>query len=501
VSDRPVILAVDQGTTSTRAIIFTAEGDVLATAQRELPQIFPRPGWVEHDARSIWNDSLAMAREAIAAAGVAPDDLACLGITNQRETTVVWERATGQPIANAIVWQDRRTAERCARLKADGHEALVQARTGLLIDPYFSATKIAWLLDNVDGAREAAGRGELAFGTVDCWLLWNLTGGTVHATDATNASRTMLFDIHRQDWDDDLLALFDVPRALLPEVRDSSAAFGTVVPDLLGAAVPVTGMAGDQQAAMVGQAAFEPGITKSTYGTGCFALLNTGPQPVRSSNRLLTTVAYRLEGETTYALEGSIFIAGAALQWLRDGLGVIDDAAESAALAAGIDSTGGVYLVPAFTGLGAPYWDPEARGALVGLTRDSGRAEIVRAALEAVCYQTRDLIGAMMADGAAKPKSLRVDGGMARNDWLMQFLADILDLPVARPTVTETTALGAAYLAGLGSGIYASTSEIAGRWQCERDFAPDMDAGTRDTLCAGWRDAVGRVISGARPSA
>ena len=492
-SNRPVILAVDQGTTSSRAIVFSAEGEVLAAARRELPQIFPRPGWVEHDAERIWLDSLTVAREAIAGAGLSAADLACLGITNQRETTVIWERATGKPIANAIVWQDRRTAATCARLKSDGREALVQSKTGLLIDPYFSATKIAWLLDNTKDARAAAERGELAFGTIDCWLLWNLTGGAVHATDATNASRTMLFDIHNQDWDPELLALFEVPAALLPEVRDSDAEFGATAAALLGAPVPITGIAGDQQAALVGQAAFEPGIVKSTYGTGCFALLNTGSEPVRSRNRLLTTVAYRLSGETAYALEGSIFIAGAALQWLRDALGLIGDAAESAALAAGLSSTGGVYLVPAFTGLGAPHWDPDARGALVGLNRDSGRAEIVRAALEAACYQTRDLIGAMVADGAAAPVSLRVDGGMAENDWLMQFLADILDLAVERPAVTETTALGAAYLAGLQCGIFPSLKDIAGHWRRQRLFEAAMDDASRQRHCTNWHDAVARV--------
>jgi glycerol kinase len=495
VSNRPAILAIDQGTTSSRAIVFNAEGEPLASARRELPQIFPRSGWVEHDAERIWLDSLAVAREAVAGAGLSAADIACLGIANQRETTVIWERGSGKPIANAIVWQDRRTSATCARLKEEGLEERVQSKTGLLIDPYFSATKIAWLLDNTADARAAAERGELAFGTIDCWLLWNLTGGAVHATDATNASRTMLFDIHTQAWDPELLGLLGVPAALLPEVRDCDAEFGATAPELLGAPVPITGIAGDQQAALVGQAGFEPGILKSTYGTGCFALLNTGPEPVRSRNRLLTTVAYRLGGETAYALEGSIFVAGAALQWLRDALGLIADAAESEDLAAALQSTGGVYLVPAFTGLGAPHWDPDARGALVGLSRDSGRAEIVRAALEAAAYQTRDLIGAMVADGAAPPVSLRVDGGMADNDWLLQFLADILDLTVERPAVTETTALGAAYLAGLGAGIHGGTADIARHWRRQRAFTPAMDAATRAALCGGWQHAVARTLS------
>ena len=493
--DAPAVLAIDQGTTSSRAILFDEGGNQLAAAQRVLPQIYPRPGWVEHDPERIWRDTLEVAREAIAGAGLEGGAIACLGITNQRETTVLWERASGRPLANAIVWQDRRTAPLCERLAAAGHEPAVREKTGLLLDPYFSGTKLAWLLDNIEGARERAGRGELAFGTIDCWLLWKLSGGRVHATDATNASRTLMFNIHEQAWDDELLELLAIPRALLPEVRDSSADFGRTDPALFGAAIPITGIAGDQQAATVGQAALSAGTIKGTYGTGCFVLLNTGARAVRSENRLLTTVAYRLDGEPTYALEGSIFMAGATLQWLRDELKLLASAADSARLAASVESTRGVYLVPAFTGLGAPYWDPEARGALIGLTRDSGIAEVVRAALEAVCYQTRDLLEAMAADGAERPSSLRVDGGMARNDWLLQFLADILEIAVERPQVTETTALGAAYLAGLEIGIFGSTAEIVRNWRCERRFTPAMAAATREGLYAGWREAVARVLS------
>ncbi|MFO1061215.1 MAG: glycerol kinase GlpK [Dongiaceae bacterium] len=491
------ILAIDQGTTSTRAILFDAEGRPLATAQQELPQIYPADGWVEHDPEEIWRATLAVCRGALARAGLRAADVAALGITNQRETTVLWERATGRPLYNAIVWQDRRGAPLCRRLEADGLGPLVQARTGLLIDSYFSATKIAWILENVAGAREAAGRGEICFGTIDSFLLWRLTGGRVHATDATNASRTMLYDIVRGQWDGELLAALGIPESVLPAVRDNAGAFGVADAAHLGAALPVTGMAGDQQAALVGQACFSPGMIKSTYGTGCFVLLNTGERPVASRNRLVSTIGYRLGGRTTYALEGSIFVAGAGIQWLRDGLKLIARAGESENLAAGLAGNAGVYLVPAFTGLGAPYWDPDARGAIFGLTRDVGIAEIVRAALEAVCYQTRDLMQAMGEDGAARPTALRVDGGMAANDWTMQFLADILDLPVERPTVIETTALGAAYLAGLGCGLFASPADIAGRWQRERGFAPRFDAAERERLYAGWQGAVARVRSAA----
>jgi glycerol kinase len=493
--EQAYILAIDQGTTSSRAIVFDADGRPCASGQKELPQIYPRPGWVEHDGERIWADTLQVSRQALDAVGIDAGRLAGIGITNQRETTLLWDRESGRPVANAIVWQDRRTAAACAALAEAGHGPLVQAKTGLLLDPYFSGTKLAWLLDNVDGARARAEAGGLAFGTVDSWLLWQLTGGAVHATDATNASRTLLFDIHRQDWDDELLALFRVPRAVLPEVRDSNAAFGQSLPGHFGRPVPIRGIAGDQQAATLGQACVRPGMLKSTYGTGCFALLNTGTTPVRSQHRLITTVAYRLDGEVTYALEGSIFVAGAAVQWLRDGLGMLRQAAESEALAAGIASTGGVYLVPAFVGLGAPYWDAEARAALVGLTRDSGRAEIARAALEAVCYQTRDLMAAMHADAGQAATALRVDGGMVVNDWLLQFLADIVDLPVERPSVTETTALGAAWLAGTAAGVYPALAELERRWQRQARFEPNMASSTRQALYDGWRHAVASVLT------
>ena len=497
VADMPIqrfVLAIDQGTTSSRAILFDEAGRPLGRAQRELPQVYPRPGWVEHDAEHIWIDTTEVMREVVAEARVDATEIAAIGITNQRETTVLWDRSSGRPIHNAIVWQDRRTAAACRSLKEDGHEADVQRRTGLLLDPYFSATKIAWLLEHVDGARTAAERGELAAGTIDSWLLWNLTQGRVHATDATNASRTLLFDIHEQHWDPDLLELFRIPEALLPEVHDSSYHFGDAH-ELFGSSVPITGIAGDQQAATFGQAAFEPGMIKSTYGTGTFALLNTGEAPVISRNRLLTTIAWRLAGAATYALEGSVFVGGAAVQWLRDGLGVIETAAETEALAAGIDDTGGVYVVPAFTGLGAPYWDPDARGALLGLTRDTGVPQIARATLESVSYQTRDLMSAMASDAGSTPITLRVDGGLVANDWAMQFLSDILSLPVERPMVRETTALGAAYLAGLEAGVFRGLEELAELWQRERLFTPSMSEARRQALYAGWQAAVRRVLS------
>ena len=491
--DQPYILAIDQGTTSSRAILFDREGRPAAVDQREFTQHFPDDGWVEHDPEEIWQTTLAVIRGALDGAGAEAGDISAIGITNQRETTVLWERDSGRAIHNAIVWQDRRTAETCAALVADGHGAMVQSKTGLIVDAYFSATKIAWILDNVAGARARAGRGELAFGTIDSFLLWRLTGGRSHATDATNASRTMLFDIHRQDWDDDLLGLFKVPRELLPEVRDSSADFGVCESAILGAAIPITGIAGDQQAAAFGQACFKPGMIKSTFGTGCFALLNTGATAVTSANRLLTTVAYRLQGEPSYALEGSIFVAGAAVKWLRDKLGLIASASETEALVAEAAPQSGVYLAPAFVGLGAPYWDGRARAALVGMTLDTGRAEIVRATLESVAYQMRDLMDAMAADGAAPPVALRVDGGMAVNGWLMQFLADILDTTVERPLITETTALGAAYLAGLHTGFYGSLDAIAGQWRRDALFTPAMADGEREARLAGWRDAISRV--------
>ncbi len=488
------ILAIDQGTTSTRSLVFDAEGVVLGEAHRELQQFYPASGWVEHDAEEIWQAVLATARQALATAKLGATDIAGIGITNQRETTVLWERATGRPLHHAIVWQDRRTAARCAALVAAGHADEVRAKTGLVLDPYFSATKIEWLLDNVTDARARAERGELAAGTIDSFLLWRLTGGGVHATDATNAARTLLFDIMRQEWDAGLLALFRVPRAVLPIVKDCAGLFGATTSDLFGAPIPVLGIAGDQQAATVGQACFAPGMIKSTYGTGCFAVLNTGAKPVVSRNRLLTTLAYRLGGKPTYAIEGSIFVAGAAVQWLRDGLGLVRQAGETEALARAADPARQVYLVPAFTGLGAPYWDADARGALFGLTRDVGRAEIARATLEASCFQTRDLLEAMRADGAILA-SLRVDGGMVANDWLMQRMADLIGLPVERPRHIETTVRGAAALAGLAAGIYPSLDAIARQWELDRSFEPALAADKRDALYAGWQDAVRRTLT------
>jgi glycerol kinase len=490
------VLAIDQGTTSSRAMLFDRAGRPLGQAQQELPQHFPRSGWVEHDPEDIWRDTVAVVQGALGDAKTAVEQVAAIGITNQRETTVIWDRASGAAIHKAIVWQDRRTAPLCDRLKAEGHEAPVQRKTGLLLDPYFSASKIAWLLDNVPGARARAEKGELAFGTIDSFLLWRLTGGAVHATDATNASRTLLYDIHEQSWSAELLELFGVPEPLLPEVRDNDAEFGATPAELFGRPLPITGMAGDQQAATVGQACFQPGMMKSTYGTGCFALMNTGGKAVASKNRLLTTIAYRVGGETTYALEGSIFVAGAAVQWLRDGLKIIASATETEALAKSADPAQEVYMVPAFTGLGAPYWDAHARGAILGLTRATGPAEIARATLEAVCFQTRDLLEAMAADGAQPPQTLRVDGGMVANDWVLQRLADILGCAVERPVVNETTALGAAYLAGLKSGFFAGLEGIAETWQASGRFEPAMSGEERDRRYAGWLEAVGRVRSG-----
>ena len=493
-----LILALDQGTTSSRAILFDAAGKPIASGQRELQQFYPDDGWVEHDPEHIWADTMAAAREAIELSGRPATDIAAIGITNQRETAVVWDRATGRASHNAIVWQDRRTAPLCRELVAEGLDDHVRSATGLLIDAYCSATKIKWMLDNIAGARKRAERGELACGTVDSFLLWRLTGGKVHATDASNACRTMLFDITRHDWDDRLLERLGIPRSMLPEVKDNSGHFGDTDPAILGASIAITGMAGDQQAATFGQACFQPGMLKSTYGTGCFALLNTGERLVPSENRLLSTIAYRLDGRTTYAIEGSIFIAGAAIQWVRDGLRAITHAGESEALAAMLPDSGGIYFVPAFTGLGAPYWDPDARGAILGITRDSSSAHIVRAALESVCYQTADLLTAMRQDIAAAdagvlPDTLRVDGGMVANDWVCQYLADILDCPVERPAVIETTALGAAYLAGLAVGIHPSMQAIADSWREDGRFVPKLDRDTRKARLAGWADAVSRV--------
>jgi glycerol kinase len=489
------LVAIDQGTTSTRAILFDASARPVATARRELTQHYPHAGWVEHDPEDIWEGALETARDAIAASGVDSARIAGIGISNQRETAVIWDRATGEPIHRAIVWQDRRTAERCAHLKADGAEPLVQARTGLLLDPYFSATKIAWTLDHVPGARARAERGELAFGTVDSFLLWRLTGGAVHATDITNAARTMLYDIHAQRWDAELCDLFGVPEPLLPEVHDNSRLFGTTAPGLFDRQLPIAGMAGDQQAALFGQRCFEPGMVKSTYGTGCFILLNTGEQAVESRHRLLTTPAYRLGGSIHYALEGSIFVAGAAVKWLRDGLGVIADAGETDSLATRVPDSHGVYMVPAFVGLGAPYWDSDARGAIFGLTLGASAAHLVRAALEAVAYQSRDLTDAMVADGASAPAAIRVDGGMTANRWLCQFLADILEVPVERPANLEATALGAAFHAGLATGVWTSLADLPAAARSDR-FAPRMGSAERERLIGGWKDAVRRTLAG-----
>ena len=487
------VLAIDQGTTSTRSILFDAAARPVKIAQREFPQHYPKAGWVEHDPEDIWRETVAVIREA--AAGVAVSDIAAIGVTNQRETVVVWERDTGQPIHNAIVWQDRRTADVCAALKADGAEPMVAQKTGLLLDPYFSGTKLAWILDNVGGARERAERGELAFGTIDCFLLWRLTGGKVHATDPTNAGRTMLFDIVHQRWDEELLRLLRIPAALLPEVKDNSGLFGHAGADILGAQVPIAGMAGDQQAALFGQACFQPGMAKSTYGTGCFMLMNIGETPVVSKNRMLTTPACRLDGKTTYALEGSIFVAGAAVKWLRDGIGVITHAAQTHDLATSVPDDHGVYMVPAFVGLGAPYWDPNARGLISGLTLNATGAHLARAALEAVAYQTLDLTNAMTADGGSGAAALRVDGGMAANDWLCQFLADMLQAPVERPAGVETTALGAAFLAGLAVGVWPGLDALSATWALDRRFEPRMGAAQRERMLAGWRDAVRRTLS------
>ena len=486
------ILSIDQGTTSSRAIIFNEKSEILSVAQQEFTQFFPEDGWVEHDPEEIWQSTLSVSRECIEKLGVQASEVAAIGITNQRETTIIWDKLTGQPIYNAIVWQDRRTAEFCTELEERGLGQVVTQKTGLLLDAYFSATKVRWLLDNVDGARARAERGELLFGTVDCFLLWRLTNGQSHKTDASNASRTMLFNIHSQEWDKELLTELSIPEAMLPEVEDCAADFGFSSAEHLGAEIPIGGIAGDQQAALIGQCCFEPGMTKSTYGTGCFVIMNTGEKPVESSNRLLTTVGYRLNGKVSYGLEGSIFVAGAAVQWLRDGIKLISDASETEAIATSHPSSNGVYLVPAFTGLGAPYWDPGARGGILGLTRDSSIEDIVTATLLSVCYQTRDLLEAMAKDGVM-PTILRVDGGMVANSWVAQGLADLVRIPVDRPEVTETTALGVAYLAGLQVGIYDSLEEISSQWRSERAFQPQMAQNESNLLYQGWQEAVSRV--------
>jgi glycerol kinase len=490
------VIAIDQGTTSSRAIVFDASLKVVAVAQQEFTQHYPRPGWVEHDPEDLWNTVVSTVRAAMDKAGLAARDVAAIGITNQRETTLVWDRATGRAIHRAIVWQDRRTAETCQALKAAGHEPAVAAKTGLLLDPYFSGTKIAWLLDSVPGARAKAEAGALAFGTVDTFLLWRLTGGAVHATDATNASRTLLYDIHRGEWDEGLLDLFRVPRTLLPAMHDCAADFGTTLPELFGGPVAIRGVAGDQQAATIGQACFRPGMMKATYGTGCFALLNTGADAVASQNRLLTTVAYQVAGKRTYALEGAIFIAGAAVQWLRDGLKIVRHAGETGPMADAADPDQDVVLVPAFVGLGAPYWDADARGAIFGLTRGTGPREIARAALESVAFQTNDLIEAMRRDwGTDRETVLRVDGGMVASDWTMQRLADLIAAPVDRPTILETTALGAAWLAGYRAGLYPDAEGFARTWALDRRFAPTMGPAERQRRLALWRDAVRRTLT------
>ncbi len=492
------VLAIDQGTTSSRAIVFRSDISIAAVAQAEFPQPFPASGWVEHEPEDLWTSTVTTCRDALEKAGLKAKDIAAIGITNQRETTVVWDRATGKAVHRAIVWQDRRTADICAQLKAEGYEPAISQKTGLIIDPYFSGTKVAWILDQVPGARARAEAGELLFGTIDCYLLWRLTGGKVHATDATNASRTLLFNIHTGEWDDELLKILRVPRSMLPEVKDSSARFGESVPELFGGAIAISGIAGDQQAATIGPACFTPGMIKSTYGTGCFALLNTGATPVASNNKLLTTIAYQLRGQRTYALEGSIFVAGSAVQWLRDGLGLIRQAAETGPLADRSDSMQSVYLVPAFVGMGAPYWNPNVRGALFGLTRNTGPAEFAHAALESVCYQTFDLWEAMRADwpeARAANIVLRVDGGMTASDWTMQRLADLLNAPVDRPMIQETTALGAAYLAGLQAGVYPEPARFADNWRLEHRFKPNMSNATRERKLQGWARAVRGVLA------
>lgn len=493
---KPYILSIDQGTTSSRAILFSRNMDVINIGQEELTLHYPNNGWVEQDANDIWNDTLSVCHDVIGKSDANPSDIAAIGITNQRETVVVWDKNTGVPVYNAIVWQDRRTAEYCRTLKEQGHEAKVQEKTGLLIDPYFSATKVKWILDNVEGARERAQSGELICGTIDCFLIWKLTGGRVHATDATNASRTMLYNIQNDEWDDELLKIFGIPKSMLPDVKDNVADYGTTTDDLFGGcAIQITGVAGDQQSALIGQACFAPGMVKSTYGTGCFALMNIGEEFKVSQNKMLTTIAYRMDGKITYALEGSIFIAGAAVQWLRDQLQIVDHAADTAQLAQSVENNDGVYMVPAFTGLGAPYWEPDARAMITGLTRNSSRAHIARAALEAQAYQTRDLVQAMEKDAGQPLIDMRIDGGMVANDWMCQFLADMTGVSVERPPVIETTALGAAYLAGMGTGFYGSVLDISSAWSAERKFTPDMKDDMRDNLYNGWKRAVKQTLS------
>lgn len=488
------LIAIDQGTSSSRTIVFDRSGQKAASAQQEFPQIYPRPGWVEHDPEAIWTSVLDVTREAVASSGIDQGKVAGLGITNQRETTLVWDRESGQCVYNAIVWQDRRTSDYCGELRGQGIEQTVIEKTGLRLDPYFSATKLAWILDEVAGARSLAEKGRLAFGTVDCFLLWRLTGGRVHATDATNASRTLLYNIHSQRWDEELLRIFDIPVSLLPAVEDCAFDYGRTDASVVGFDVPICGIAGDQQAALIGQAGFAPGVTKSTYGTGCFVITNTGDDALRSQNKLLTTIAYRLGGKVTYGLEGSIFVAGSAVQWLRDELKIVDSASATEAIAEACGVVDNVHVVPAFTGLGAPYWDADARGAILGLTRDSGIGAIVTATLQAVAYQTGDLARAMSDDGI-EPSVIRVDGGMVANDWFLRFLADVLQITVERPANIESTVTGAAYLAGLASGLYDSLDDVAALWRRDVRFEPAMEVAERDRLYAGWLDAVSRIRS------
>lgn len=493
------ILALDQGTTSSRALLVDASGTITGVAQEEFKQHYPKPGWVEHDPEAIWSSQLAVARRVLEEAGLDAGDIAAIGIVNQRETTVLWDRKTGEPVHNAIVWQDRRTAAACDTLRKAGHADIIQRKAGLIVDAYFAGTKLAWLLDNVEGARARAEAGDLAFGTVDSWLIWKLTGGKQHLTDASNASRTLLYNIHEGRWDEELLEILNVPRALLPEVVDSSGECARTEPDLFGGAIPVAGIAGDQQAALFGQLCVEPGMVKNTYGTGCFMLIHTGEEAVPSTNNLLTTIAWRMGGKTEYALEGSVFVAGAVVQWLRDELGIINDAAEVEGLATSVEDNGGAYLVPAFAGLGAPHWDQYARGALVGLTRGTNKGHIARAALEGIAYQIADLLAAMESDAKTGIAELRVDGGAAANDFLLQFQSDIADVPIARPTNLESTALGAAYLAGIGVGFWPDVAALASQWQADKRFAPDMDAAERKRLLHGWRKALDRARAWEEP--
>ena len=488
-----MILALDQGTTSSRAIVFDDAGAIRAVAQKEFKQIFPQPGWVEHNPEEIWETQIGVAHEALARARIHARDVAAIGITNQRETTVVWDRATGRPVCNAIVWQDRRTAAACDALRAQGLEALISGKTGLVVDAYFSGTKLAWILDNIPGARAAASAGRLAFGTIDSWLIWKLSGGASHVTDISNASRTMLYNIHSGEWDGELLEWLRIPASVLPRVCASSAVVAETAPELFAARIPIAGIAGDQQAALFGQRCIVPGMVKNTYGTGCFMLMHTGERPVPSRNKLLTTAACHTGALREYALEGSVFVAGAVVQWLRDGLGIIQSSADIERLAASVPDNGGVYLVPAFTGAGSPHWDPYARGAILGLTRGSAAAHIARAGLESIAYQTAEVLTAMEADSGIRLAEMRVDGGAARNDMLMQFQADLLGVPVVRPRITETTALGAAYLAGLAVGYWKSADELAAQWQAERRFEPALDRAQAETLMVGWRKAIGRA--------